>query len=150
MAAGRNPSETWSSMNGTIAISSSRSRSSGDGCAMPIASRMTISSSSGIPVRSQTCWNVSEARAANLSKLAASRKSIDKAPRWIAAPTPSSGIPAPSSDRAISARRTSPGENRLGSSGARMPRSTSRATYDGSTPARCATSLPAYQVTPAA
>ena len=29
-------------MNGTIAISSSRSRSSGDGCAMPIASRITV------------------------------------------------------------------------------------------------------------
>ena len=57
----------WSSMNGTIAISSSRSRSSGDGCAMPIASRMTISSSSGIPVRSLTCWNVSGARAENRS-----------------------------------------------------------------------------------
>ena len=67
MAAGRNPSATWSSMNGTIAISSSRSRSSGDGCAMPIASRMTVSSSSGIPVRSLTCWNVSAARAANRS-----------------------------------------------------------------------------------
>ena len=50
MAAGRNPSESWASMNGTIAISSSRSRSSGDGWAKPIASRMTISSSSGIPV----------------------------------------------------------------------------------------------------
>ena len=32
-------------MNGTISISSSRSRSSGDGCAMPIASRMTVSAS---------------------------------------------------------------------------------------------------------
>ena len=49
-------------MNGTIAISSSRSRSSGDGCAMPIASRTTVSSSSGTPVRSLTCRNVSAAR----------------------------------------------------------------------------------------
>ena len=48
IAAGRNPSASCSSMNGTIAISSSRSRSSGEGCAMPIASRTTIRSSSGI------------------------------------------------------------------------------------------------------
>ena len=67
MAAGRNPSAIWSSMNGTIAISSSRSRSSGEGSAMPIASRMTVSSSSGTPVRSLTCRNVSPASAANRS-----------------------------------------------------------------------------------
>jgi len=67
MAAGRNPSASWTSMNGTTAISSSRSRSWGDGSAMPIASRMTISSSSGIPVRSLTSWYVSGARAANRS-----------------------------------------------------------------------------------
>ncbi len=54
-------------MNGTIAISSSRSRSSGNGSAMPIASRITVSSSSGIPVRSLTCWNVSVVRPANRS-----------------------------------------------------------------------------------
>ena len=34
-------------------------RSSGDGCAIPIASRTAVSSSSGTPVRSLTCWNVS-------------------------------------------------------------------------------------------
>ena len=67
IAGGRNPSEIWSSMNGTIAISSSRSRSSGDGCAMPIASRISVSSSSGTPVRSLTCWNVSPLRLANRS-----------------------------------------------------------------------------------
>ena len=61
MASGRKPSATWSSMNGTIASSSSRSRSSGDGGARPIASRMTMSSSSGNPVRSLTCRNVSSA-----------------------------------------------------------------------------------------
>jgi hypothetical protein len=44
-------------MNGTIAISSSRSRSSGDGGAMPTASRRLVSSSSGIRARSLTCWN---------------------------------------------------------------------------------------------
>jgi hypothetical protein len=42
-------------------------RSSGDGGAIPIASRMAVSGSSGIPVRSLTCRNVSGARAVNLS-----------------------------------------------------------------------------------
>ena len=67
MAAGRNPSASCSSRNGRICSSSSRSRSSGEGGAIPIASRTTISSSSGIPVRSLTCRNVSSASAANRS-----------------------------------------------------------------------------------
>ena len=64
---GLNPSATWISRNGTIAISSSRMRSCGDGSAIPIASRTTVRSSKGTPVRSLTCWNVSGARPANRS-----------------------------------------------------------------------------------
>ena len=147
IAAGRNPSASWSSMNGTIVSSSSRIRSSGAGGAMPIASRTTARSSNGTPVRSLTCWNVSAARPANRSKPAASAKPSDRAPCRIAVTTSSSGMPAPSSERAISTRRTSPGEKRSGASGVRMPSSTSRATYDCSTPARSATSSPAYRIT---
>ena len=52
-----------------------------------------------MPVRSLTCPNVSPARAANRSYAAASKKESESVPRWMAAPTASSGIPASSSDR---------------------------------------------------
>ena len=54
----RNPSQICASTSGTIWSSFSRRRSSGWGSANPTASRMTINSSTGIPVFSETSCNV--------------------------------------------------------------------------------------------
>ena len=67
IATGRNPAATWASTKRTVGSSSSRSRSSGDGWARPVASRMIESSSSGTPVRALACPNVSSERAAKRS-----------------------------------------------------------------------------------
>ena len=121
----RNPAAICISRNGKTPSSSSRIRSSGEGWAIPIDSRMTMSSSSGTPVRSLTWRNVSLHRPANRSYAALSRKFRFRSPAFIAAPNTSKGMPAPSSDLAVSARRTSPSEKPSRSPGT-MPSSRSR------------------------
>ena len=145
---GRKLPDTCSSRKGTTSISSARRKSSGDGGAEPIASRTAITSSTGTPVRSLTSWNVSPARVANRSYAVPSRNSNERVPLRSAAATWSSGIPASSSDFAMSTRRRSPGESRPGSAGARTPRSRRRSTYAGSTPTRAHASSREYHLTP--
>ena len=59
MVIGRNPWASWNWRSGTIAISSSRTRSPGAGAAEPVASRTAVSSCSGTPVLALSSWNVS-------------------------------------------------------------------------------------------
>ncbi len=59
MAGGRNPSWIWASMNRMAGSSLSRTRSSELGTAPPSASRASMSSSTGTPVRALAWAKVS-------------------------------------------------------------------------------------------
>ncbi len=117
MATCRNPRSTWSWRNGTIASSSSRIRSSGDGCAIPIASRRAGAGRAGRPVPLAGLPEGLRRQAGEPLVGRASRKSRDKRTVPIAAATPSSGMPPSSRTLTIIARRTSPDEKRSSSPG---------------------------------
>ena len=141
MATGRKPSSSWASMKRTVGSSSSRSRSSGDGCGQ--AGRLAddreqlerdagpgaglgerLIREGGEPL---VGWRVQEVEG-------------DRA-RAIAVATPSSGMPPSSSDLTIAARRTSPDDQRSGLAGWMIPSPARRSKKSWSTPARRAASV---------
>jgi hypothetical protein len=73
MTAGRNPFASWSWIAGTTDSSLWWMVSSGRGSAKPMASRTTISSSSGMPVLALSWWKVVALSPPNGSNAVASR-----------------------------------------------------------------------------
>ena len=132
----------WTS--GTTSSSSTPTRSSGAGCAKPIASRMTSSSSTGTPDSTLSWANVVSPSGSKRSYVGESAKSRPKMLRRIPSAIPASGRPERSSERTIRTRRTWPVEKRPSGSGAITPRSRSSAIWSGSHCARTASSSRVY------
>ncbi len=144
------PRATCASRSGTTSSSSSRTRSSDCGVGAPVASRMVMSMSTGIPVFSLSCAKVIGLSVAKRSNSGLSMKSSDTSRLRMSVPSPSTGIPARSRVWTRPMRRASPAVNRSPSVGARIPRSTRRVTSSSGTPARSAVSWREKSVMPQA